>query len=134
MSLLSSHVALPREEYLDAAVHVMAHVGQGYNSKLMYDPSYPEIDHSVFKKCDWLEFCRDAKVAIPMNAPESPGKEVDIHMLVDNDHAGEKVSCRSRIGFLIYVNTTLVQWFLKKQSTVDSSVFGAEYERLKVKV
>ena len=30
--LLLSHVVLPREGHLDAAVHVMAHVGQRYNS------------------------------------------------------------------------------------------------------
>ena len=48
VSLWSSHVALLREGHLGAAVHVMAHVGQRYNSRLVYDPSYPEIDHSVF--------------------------------------------------------------------------------------
>ena len=48
-------------------------------------------------------------------------------MFVDSDHAGDKVSHRSRSGFLIYVNTTLVQWFSKKQSTVETSVFGAEF-------
>ena len=51
VSLLSSHVALPREGHLDAVVHVMAHVGQRYYSRLVCDPLYPE-DHSVFKKCD----------------------------------------------------------------------------------
>ena len=61
VSLLSSHVAFPREGHLEAAVHVMAHVGQRYNSRLVYDPTYPEIDHSVFKECDWLEFYKDAK-------------------------------------------------------------------------
>ena len=39
VSLLSSPVALCREEHLEAAVHVMAHVGQKYKSKLVYDPS-----------------------------------------------------------------------------------------------
>ena len=51
VSLLLSHVALPREGDLNAAVHVMTHVGQRYNSRLVYDPSYPEIDHNFFKKC-----------------------------------------------------------------------------------
>ena len=32
VSLLSSHVGLPRERHLDALVHAMAHVGQRYNS------------------------------------------------------------------------------------------------------
>ena len=53
VSLLSSHVALSREGHLDAAVHVIiTYVGQRYISRLMYDPLYPEIDHSGFKKCD----------------------------------------------------------------------------------
>ena len=45
-----------------------------------------------------------------MNAPESRGRDVDIHMFVDSDHAGDNVSCRSRSGFLTLLNTTLVQW------------------------
>ena len=61
---------LLREVCLDAAVHVMAHVGQMYYSRLVCDPFYPEMDHSVFKKCDQSEFYRDAKEAIPMNAAE----------------------------------------------------------------
>ena len=44
VSLLPSHVALPRVGYLDAAVHVMAHASQRYNSRLVYNPSYLEID------------------------------------------------------------------------------------------
>ena len=66
-----------------------------------------------------------------MNAPEPQGKEVDIHMFVDSDHAGDKVSHRSRNGFLIYLNTALVQWLSKKQSTVETSVFGTEFVVMK---
>ena len=50
--LLPSHIALPRKEHLDAALHIMTHVGQRYNYRLAYDPSCPEIDHSIFKTCD----------------------------------------------------------------------------------
>ena len=66
-----------------------------------------------------------------MNAPEPQGKEVDICMFVDSDHAGDKVSCRSRSSFLIYVSTALAQCLSKKQSTVETSVFGAEFVAMK---
>ena len=95
------------------AVNVMAHVGQSYY-KLVYD-------HSLFKKCDWSEFYRGANKAIPVNTPETWGKEGDIHTFLDSDHAGDKLC------FLIYVNTTLVKWFSKKQSIVETFVFGAEF-------
>ena len=52
-------------------------------------------------------------------------------MFVDSDHAGDKTSHRSRSGFLMYVNTALVQWFSKKQSTVEKSVYGAEFVTMK---
>ena len=73
----------------------MAHIGQGYNSRLVYDPTYLEIDHSVFKECDWLEFYWDAKEGIPVNAPKPQRIDVDICMFVDNDHAGDRVSQRT---------------------------------------
>ena len=91
----------------------------------MYDPSYPEINQSAFGKCDLSEFYRDAKETTPMNASEPQGKEVNICTFVDSNHAGDKVSFRSRRGFSIYVNMALVQWFSNKQSTVETSVFGA---------
>ena len=52
-------------------------------------------------------------------------------MFVDSDHVGNKESHRSRSGFLIYINTELVQLFSKKQSTVEKSVFGAEFVAMK---
>ena len=66
-----------------------------------------------------------------MKAQEPHGKEVDIRMFVDSDHAGDKISCRSRSGFFIYVDTALVQWFSKKKSTVETSVFGTEFVNMK---
>ena len=37
-----------------------------------------------------MVFYHDTKDAIFVNAPEPRGKEVDIHMFVDNDHVGGK--------------------------------------------
>ena len=52
-------------------------------------------------------------------------------MFVGSNHAGDRVFCRSRSGFMIYVNMALLQWFSKKQSTVETSVFGAEFVAMK---
>jgi hypothetical protein len=68
---------------------------------------------------------------LPPNAPVPRGKDVDIRLYVDLDHAGEKVTRRSRTGFLVYVNGALITWYPKRQPTVESSVFGAEFVALK---
>ena len=62
-----------------------------------------------------------------MYVPDPQGKEVDNHRFVDSDNVGDKVSHRSRSGFMIYANTALVQWYSKKLSTVETSVIGAEF-------
>ena len=43
ISLLSSHLAYPREGHLEAALHVMGYLKQKHNSRLIFDPTYPDI-------------------------------------------------------------------------------------------
>ena len=99
---------------------------------MVFDPSYPAIDMSQFKKCDWKSFYPEAKEAIPTNAPEPRGKEVDIRLYVDSDHAGDSTTRRSRSGFFIFMNMAPVAWYSKKQNTCETSVFGAEFVAMKI--
>ena len=55
-------------------------------------------------------------------------------MNVDADHAGDKLTRRSRTGFLIYANMAPIVWNMRKQNTVESSTFGSEFVALKSSV
>jgi hypothetical protein len=83
-----------------------------------FDPTYPDIDLDSFPSFDWTQFYGDVMEAIPSNMPKPLGKEVDIQMMVDSDHAGDKQTGRSRTGFLIYCNMALIIWHSKKQLTM----------------
>ena len=131
VSMLASQLALPREGHLEAVLHIFGYLKSKYNSRLAFDPTYPEIDMNDFKVCDWREFYGDVKEAIPPNMPEARGKEVDLRMYVDSDHAGDKLMRRSRTGFMIFMNMALIQWLSKRQPTVETSVFGAEFVAMK---
>jgi hypothetical protein len=132
VSELSSHLALPREGHLEAVFHMFAYLKKKHNAHVVFDPMYPELDMSVFKECDWKEFYGDIKEAIPPNAPKSRGKEINLRLFCDSDHAGDsKLRCRSRSGFLIYINSALIVWYLKRQATIETSVFGAEFVAMK---
>ena len=52
-------------------------------------------------------------------------------MFVDSDHAGDKMSRRSRTGFVIFLNHGMIDWLSKKQSTIEASVFGAKFSTLR---
>jgi hypothetical protein len=68
---------------------------------------------------------------IPSDAHIPRGKEVYLRLFVDSDHAGEQFTRRSRTGFVIYLSMAPIVWFSKRQPTVESSVFGAEFVAMK---
>lgn len=131
VSELASHLVMPREGHLEAVFHLFNYLEKRHNARVVFDPTYPTIDMSVFKECDWKAMYGNVKEAIPPNAPEPRGKDVDLRMYVDSDHAGDKRLRRSRTGFLIYLNMAPITWFSKKQSTIETSVFGAEFVAMK---
>ena len=64
--------------------------------------------------------------------PPKMGNGVDLRLYVDSDNAGEKRTRRSRSGLFVDMNTALIQWFSNKQSTIETSVFGAEFFAIKI--
>jgi hypothetical protein len=129
--MLASHLACPRGGHLEAVYHIFAYLDNKHNSRMVFDPTYPVIDMSAFKECDRKEFYTEAKEPLPPNMPEPHGKEVDCHLYVDSDHAGDQLIRRSRTGFFIFLNTAPLIWFSKRQPTVETSVFGAEFVAMK---
>jgi len=131
VSELSSFLAMPREGHLDAVFHLFNYLEKRHNARIVFDPCYPTIDMTSFKECDWSSFYGNVQEAIPPNAPEPRGKDVDLRMFVDSDHAGDKRTRRSRTGFIIFLNMAPIVWFSKKQATIETSVFGAEFVAMK---
>ena len=98
----------------------------------MLDPTYPEIDESAFKKCDWKEFYGVIREPVPPNAPAPHGKPVDLRLFVDSSHADDQKVRRSRTGYFVYMNMAPIKWLSKKQATVETAVFGAEFVAMKI--
>ena len=70
VSLLSFQLELLWEENLDALFHIFKYLMHKYNSRLAFGPTYPDIDMSVFKECDWEKFYRNQMEEITTNSPE----------------------------------------------------------------
>ena len=85
-----SQMAAPREGHLEALLHMFGFLKINHNSRMAHDLFYPTVNMSAFKECDWKQFNGNVKEAIPSNAPEPRGKDVDLRMYVDSDHAGEQ--------------------------------------------
>ena len=117
VSMMASHMALPREGHLSQLFHMFAYLRKCHNSELVFDPSDRDIDHNEFthQKWDSSEYGILSE-EIPSNAPKPRGMGFTMLAYVDSDHAGKAINRRSRTGFLIYLNNSPIYWTSKKHA------------------
>ena len=131
VSLLSSHLALPRVGHLQAVYRIFGYLKQVPKRKLYFDPTKPNISEDRFRSFDWEDFYRGAKEPIPYDMPEPRGKPVSTHCFVDANHAGDKTTRRAMTGILIFCNRSPIIWHAKRQNGVETSTFGSEFTAMK---
>ena len=99
---------------------------------MVFNPKYPTTYMSMFHEHDWCDFYSDVKEAIPPNAPEPRYKEVDLRIFVDSDHSEDKLTIISRTRYITFLNNAPIAWLSKKQASIETSVFGAEFVAMKI--
>jgi len=137
--MMSSCLALPREDHLREVFWIFAYLKTKHNTELAFDPclhGWWNHREGMFPKKDWKqtpyphgEDC--LKEEVPENASEPQGNGIIIGAFVDSDYAGCKVSQRLRTGFLVYLQCALIYWFSKKQGSIETSIFGSEFIAMK---
>lgn len=102
VSMLSSHLAMPRKGHLDQVYHIFAYLHQHHNAELVFDPTYAYVDEEKFARQDWSSapYKSDEPEELPLDMPAPRGHGVVIRTFVDADHAGESVTRKSRSGFM----------------------------------
>ena len=134
VSLLSSHVALPRVDHLRHLLRIFGYLSVHHNAEIVFDSSDPVINESDYEVKDWTasEFGHvQGKEPLPPNAPEPRGCGFTIRAKVDADHASDSVTRRSRTGFIVFLQSSPIYWHSRKQTSVESSSFGSEFVAMK---
>ena len=132
VSMMSSHLALPRESHLAQVFHILVYLKKNHNSALAFDPSYPDVNIDTFPKHDWTKLYGDVKESMPPYMPEPLGKEVVMCCFVDADHAGEKLTRRSRSVLIIFLQMAPIYYCSKSQNKFEASTFGSEFIYMKL--
>ena len=126
-------VGPPSIYHLEQLYHMFAFLRKKHNSEMVFDPTEPEIDEASFEQQDWKDTVYgECKEELPTNAPEPRGFGFKMRAFVDSDHAGDSVTRRSRTGFIIFLNNAPIYWTSKKQTSIETSTFGAEFIAMKV--
>jgi len=102
--------------------------------RILFDSGYPKVKENWFQDYDWFDFYKGTKEALPPNMPEARGKGVILTCFVDAGHTNNRKDRRSQTGILIFVNKAPIHWYSKRQNTVETSTFGAEFCALTIAV
>jgi hypothetical protein len=74
------------------------------------------------------------KEIIPRDAPEPLGKEVVLSTYVDANLMHDLTSGKAATGILHFINQTPIDWYSKKQGTVETATYGAEFVAARIAV
>jgi hypothetical protein len=89
LPMLPTYLFLPREGHLEAVFHVFTYLGLHHNERVVFGPTYPDVDMGTFIKTDWKSMYVHVKEMIPSDALFPHVKEVDLRLFVDSDNDGE---------------------------------------------
>ena len=132
VSMMSSHLALPRVGHLEQLFHMFGYLDKHHNAEMVFDPTEPSIDDSQFERKDWSNSVYgDVTEELPPNMPPALGRGFKMRAHVDSDHAAESVTRRSRTGFIVFLNNAPIYWMSKKQTSCETSTFGSEFIAMK---
>ena len=115
---------------------MFAYLKSHANSEMVYDSSVVEFNRAQFLRKYWgysIYTQDDSELVeeLPPNMPEPRGLGMTMRVYVDSDHSGDTVTCRSRTGFIIFLNSAPIYWSSKKQTSCETSSFGSDFCAMK---
>ena len=135
ISSLARFAAGPREGHLEMARFILEYLKKHPKKGIVMDPRTPKIKEELTPQYE--EFGHQYKYYKEEMDPYCPPpkvRELEITIFCDSDHAHDLVTGRSITGLIAFVGSTPVYWKSKRQTSVHTSTFGAEFTALKAAV
>lgn len=131
---LSRFSIAPREGHLDMAKRIFGYLRKYPKKGYVINPDPPTIDleyEDVSVHTDYGYQYDYFREDLDPRFPEPLVPELDINIFCDSDHAHDKLTGRSITALLGFVGSTPIIWQSKRQTSVQTSSFGAEFTALK---
>ena len=125
---MSSFRANPRQGHLDRCKRIYGYLSKMRNAVVRVRTEEPDYSAIPKKLYDWEQSVyAGAEEVIPDDAPKPLGKPVVMTTFVDANLYHDLVNGKSVTGILHLFNKTVIDWYSKKQSTVETATYGSEF-------
>jgi hypothetical protein len=125
---LSSFRAMPRLGHMTRVKRLYGYLAKMKDGVIRIrtgEPDYSGLPDQVF---DWeRSVYGDVSELLPSDAPKPLGKYVTLTHYYDANLFHDIVTGRSVTGILHLINKTPLDWYSKKQATVETATYGSEF-------
>ena len=125
---LSGYRVAPRKGHLERAQRVYGFLYRYRDACLPIRVNEPDYSGLSPKQYDWMRSVYgDVTEGIPKNAPIPLGNFVTTTTYVDANLYHDMITGRSVTGIIHLLNQTTVDWYSRKQATVETATYGSEF-------
>eukprot|EP00934_Nitzschia_sp_Nitz4_P007498 Nitzschia sp. Nitz4//scaffold70_size99833//1423//3150//NITZ4_004580-RA/size99833-snap-gene-0.140-mRNA-1//-1//CDS//3329557090//7488//frame0 len=125
---LSSYRAFPRFGHLQRAKRIVGYLAKMRHGAIRIRTELPDLSDLPTPQYDWdRSVYSGAHEELSSSDPKPLGKPVQLVSYVDANLFHDVITGRSVTGTLHFVNQTPIEWFSKKQSTVETATYGSEF-------
>ena len=125
---MSRFRAEPRENHWKMLHRILGYLKHTKDAAIRFRTSVPDYSHYSTPNYDWSQTVyHGVSEDIPDDAPIPRGKPVRMSTFVDANLLHCRATGRSASGILHLLNDTPIDWFSKKQGSVEAATYGSEY-------
>jgi hypothetical protein len=125
---MSGFRAAPREGHLDRVKRICGYLAKFRNACIRIRTEIPDYSDLPKKDYDWARtIYGEVRERRPHDAPPPKGKKVVTTTYKDANLYHDLATGRAVTGVLHFLNQTPIDWFTKKQETVETATYGSEF-------
>ena len=125
---LSSFRVAPRMGHLEQCKRVYGYLWKMRHAMIRIRTEEPDYSAIPVVEYNWARFVYGTVVELQQEDWPTPrGKHVTLSHIVDANLYHDIVTGRSVMGILHLANKTPIDWYSKKQGTVETATFGSEF-------
>ena len=125
---LSRFRSMPRKGHLARAKRVVAYLRKMSDACIRIRTHEPDYSSVPVTEYDWTtSVYGEVEELIPSDIPVPKGHSVTLTHYVDANLYHDCLTGRSVTGILHFINATPIDWFSKRQATVETATYGSEF-------
>jgi len=131
---MASYRPQPRKGHLERLKRLYQYLRNYKKTAIKFNTEQPDYSKYNIIEANWGTQYHPCHEDVDVDIPEPKGKPVVLTTFVDANLMSDFVTGRSRTGILHMLNKTPIDWFSKRQSSVETATYGSEFVAARIAV